>query len=246
MPFLFLSPSTQEYNPYITTENEEYWMNQLADFMTPYLESSGINVSRNDPNGTVGNSIRMSNAGNYDFHLALHSNASPPATAGHQTGIDLYYYPGSAQALRMANILVDNLRPIYPQPEKVRALSSTALVELRATRAPAVLAELGYHDNLQDALWIENNLTAIARALSTGVCEYFGLPILSPVPVRNAVVTTEGGNLNLRGGPSTSAPVIQKIPNHATVEVLGEYSGWYVVRYQSLVGYVQGNYLLFP
>ena len=35
MPFLFLSPSTQEYNPYITTGNEEYWMNELADRMMP-------------------------------------------------------------------------------------------------------------------------------------------------------------------------------------------------------------------
>ena len=49
----------------------------------------------------------------------------------------------------MANILADNLRPIYPQPEKVRTLATTSLVEVRATRAPAVLAELGYHDNPQ-------------------------------------------------------------------------------------------------
>ena len=64
MPFLFLSPSTQEYNPYVTSGNEEYWMNRLADRMVPYLEASGINVTRNDPNGTVGDSIRAYNAGN--------------------------------------------------------------------------------------------------------------------------------------------------------------------------------------
>ena len=45
MPFLFLSPSTQEYNPYVTSGNEEYWMNRLADRMVPYLEASGINVT---------------------------------------------------------------------------------------------------------------------------------------------------------------------------------------------------------
>ena len=37
MPFLFLSPSTQDFNPYVTTGNEQYWMNQLADRMEPYL-----------------------------------------------------------------------------------------------------------------------------------------------------------------------------------------------------------------
>ena len=30
MPFLFLSPSTQYFNPYITTGDERYWMNALA------------------------------------------------------------------------------------------------------------------------------------------------------------------------------------------------------------------------
>lgn len=245
MPFLFLSPSTQEYNPYITRGNEEYWMNLLADAMTPYLEASGINVSRNDPSGTVGKSIRMSNSGSYDFHLALHSNASAPENAGKQTGVDVYYYPQSQDGLRMANILVDALRQVYPEPNKVRALASTALVELRSTRAPAVLAELGYHDNLQDALWIENNLEAIARALAMGVTEYFGLPLLMPGAVRSATVQTDGGSLNLRGAPTTAAPVLQRIPDGAQVEVLSEYNGWYVVRYQDLIGYVQGNYLAF-
>lgn len=245
MPFLFLSPSTQEYNPYITTGNEEYWMNQLTDRMIPWLEASGVNISRNDPAGTVGTSIRLSNSGNYDFHLALHSNASAPDNAGQQTGIDIYYFPGSADGLRMANILVDNLRQVYPEPAKIRALPTTNLVELRRTRAPAVLAELGYHDNLQDAQWIENNLDPIARAISTAVTEYFGLPLLSPGQVRAAVVATDGSGLNLRNAPTVSSAVLQRIPNHASVEVLAEYNGWYVVRYNGLLGYTQGRYLTF-
>ena len=94
MPFLFLSPSTQAFNPYVNEGNEQLWMNALADEMEPLLRASGINVTRNDPNGSVGASIRLSNAGNYDFHLALHSNAAPPALAGRLLGVDLYYYPG--------------------------------------------------------------------------------------------------------------------------------------------------------
>ena len=53
MPFLFLSPSTQYFNPYITTGDERYWMNALADEMTPYLHASGITVTRNDPDGSA-------------------------------------------------------------------------------------------------------------------------------------------------------------------------------------------------
>ena len=154
MPFLFLSPSTQAGNPYVTEGNERLWMNRIADRMEPYLRASGINVTRNDPEGTVGTSIRASNAGNYDFHLALHSNAAPPQSAGTVRGIDLYYYPGSTDGLRMANILADNLREIYPLPQRVRPLASTSITEIRRVRAPSVLAELGYHDNRAEAEWI--------------------------------------------------------------------------------------------
>ena len=227
MPFLFLSPSTQEYNPYITGGSEEYWMNQLADRMVPYLQASGINVTRNDPDGTVGASIRASNAGNYDFHLALHSNAAPESLSGQLRGIDIYYYTPSLNGLRMASIIVDNLKEIYPLPG----------------RAPAVLAELGYHDNLEDAQWITNNLTAIARSLSLSVTEYFGLPLLSPRPAREGTVRLESGSLNLRGAPSISGSVLTSIPNGAAVSVLGSYNGWLSVNYDGLIGWVRSDFI---
>ncbi|MBR2080835.1 MAG: N-acetylmuramoyl-L-alanine amidase, partial [Oscillospiraceae bacterium] len=47
--------------------------------------------------------------------------------------------------------------------------------EVRRTAAPAVLAELGYHDNPEDAVWIEENLPAIAQAITRAVTRYFGI-----------------------------------------------------------------------
>ena len=37
MPRIFLSPSTQEFNLYLTEGSEEFWMNLIADAMEPYL-----------------------------------------------------------------------------------------------------------------------------------------------------------------------------------------------------------------
>lgn len=243
MPFLFLSPSTQEYNPYVTEGNEEYWMNQLADRMTPYLHASGINVTRNDPEGSAAQSIRQSNAGNYDFHLALHSNASPESLAGRQRGVDIYYYPTSEAGLRMANIIVDNLKPIYPDPERVRALSTTVIGEVRRTRAPSVLAELGYHDNVDDANWLTENLDEVAHALSLSVTEYFGGPFIAPSAPRQGTVTLTSGVLNLRGLPSLDAPVLTQMPNGAQLEILGQYNGWYSVHYDELYGWAMAQYI---
>ena len=131
MPFLFLSPSTQYFNPYVTTGDERYWMNALADEMMPYLHASGITVTRNDPDGSAAQSIRDSNASRQDFHLALHSNAAPQALAGQLRGVDFYYYPTSEAGLRMANILVDNMKTIYPLPDRVQARPSTIIGEVR-------------------------------------------------------------------------------------------------------------------
>lgn len=243
MPFLFLSPSTQDFNPYITTGNEQYWMNQLADRMEPYLHASGVNVTRNDPDGSAAQSIRQSNAGSYDFHLALHSNASPEALAGRQRGIDIYYFPTSEEGLRMANILVDVLKPIYPLPERVRALPSVLIGEVRRTRAPSVLAELGYHDNPDDANWLTGNLDAVAAALSEGVTEYFGLPFLTPVPARTGIVTLSSGSLNLRALPTTEAQILTQIPNGASVRILGTFDTWYSAEYDGLYGFAASRYL---
>ena len=243
MPFLFLSPSTQDFNPYVTTGNEQYWMNQLADRMEPYLFASGLNVTRNDPNGSAAQSIRASNAGTYDFHLALHSNASPEALAGRQRGVDIYYFPASEEGLRMANILVGNLKPIYPLPERVRALPTVLIGEVRRTKAPSVLAELGYHDNVEDADWLTGNLEEIAAALSEGVTEYFGLPFLTPSEPRTGIVTLSSGTLNLRSLPTTDAAVLAQLPNGATVTILGQFDEWYTVEYDGLHGFASSRYI---
>ncbi len=243
MPFLFLSPSTQSFNPYVTTENEQYWMNRLADEMVPYLHASGINVVRNDPTANAAASIRQSNAGEYDFHLALHSNASPEDRAGSRRGVEFYYAPGSEAGLRMANILADEIEEVYPLEDDVRVIPTTTIGEVRRTRAPSVLAELGYHDNVDDANWLTENLQQVARALSEGVAEYFDVPFITPQTPRAAQVRVNSGNLNIRERPSTDAPILTTAPNGASLQILGTDDGWSTVEYNGLYGFAASRYL---
>ena len=49
MPSVFLSPSTQEFNPYINGGNEEQYMNLIADAMVPYLLGFPASSSRAQP-----------------------------------------------------------------------------------------------------------------------------------------------------------------------------------------------------
>ena len=143
----------------------------------------------------------------------------------------------------MANILVDDLKPIYPLPERVRALPTVLIGEVRRTKAPSVLAELGYHDNVEDADWLTGNLEEIAAALSEGVTEYFGLPFLTPSEPRTGIVTLSSGTLNLRSLPTTDAAVLAQLPNGATVTILGQFDEWYTVEYDGLHGFASSRYI---
>ena len=181
MPNLFLSPSVQQYNPYINgLGSEEYYMNLIADAMEPYLYASGITSTRNNPDDTLSQAIALSNAGNYDFHLALHSNAAPANLSGQIQGPDIYYYSTSTEGKRAAEIFQENLKVIYPDPNLVNTIPNTTLGELRLVKAPSNLIELAYHDNLEDAMWIINNINVISRTLVLSLTEYFGIPFVDP------------------------------------------------------------------
>ena len=178
MPSVFLSPSTQEGNPYINGGTEEYYMNLVADAIEPYLRASGISFGRNSPTQTLSQAIARSNAGNYDLHLAIHSNAAGSANSGRVRGTDVYYYPTSVKGKRAADIMAENFKDIYPLPEKVKTVASSSLAELKRTKAPAVLIETAYHDNLADAEWIQENIGEIGRNLAMSTAQFLGVPFV--------------------------------------------------------------------
>lgn len=243
MPTIYLSPSTQENNLYVNGGTEEEWMNRLADAMVPYLVASGIQYVRNTPQMTAGSSIRASNQGDYDLHLALHSNASPEGSYGQTRGIIVFYYPGSSQGRQAAQIVAENLKAIYPLPNRVRAEATTTIGEVRRVRAPSVFIELGYHDNEDDATWIKNNLDSIARNIVLSLTEFFGIPFLTPVPPRNAVVDVSWGSLNIRSRPNITAPIIARAYDGARLVVINQYQNWYLVRFEGVVGYASQDFV---
>lgn len=244
MPIIYLSPSTQESNMYVNGGSEEEWMNRLADAMVPYLNASGIQYTRNTPDMTAASSIRASNAGSYDLHLALHSNASTPSNYGGTRGIIVFYYPGSTNGKRAAEIMTTNLKAIYPLPNRVRSEASTSIGEVRQPIAPSVFIELGYHDNEDDATWIKNHLDEAARAIVLALTEYFGIPFLTPNgSARQGVVDVDWGYLNIRSRPSTSAPIIAKAYDGARLTILNKWQGWYLVSFDGAEGYANSDFV---
>ncbi len=180
MPKVFLSPSLQEFNPYVDGGNEEYYMNLIADAMEPYLRASGIDFERNDPSQTLSQAIAQSNRSNSDLHFAIHSNAAGENNKGEVRGVEFYYYPTSNSGERFAEILKDNYEDIYPLKDRIKTIDTTTLAEVRRTNTPAVLAEVAYHDNVSDANFIRENIDNIARNFVRSIAEYFDVPFVDP------------------------------------------------------------------
>jgi len=218
-------------------------MNLLADAMIPYLDANGIQYTRNTPQMTAASSIRQANQGSYDLYLALHSNGAAPQNYGQVRGVIAFYYPTSQVGREAADIFVKNLKIVYPLPELVRSQSTTTLGEVRLSRAPAVLLELGYHDNVEDARWVENNMSGIAQNLVLSLTELFGLPFIWPMDPQMGRVDINYGTLNLRAKPSQDAAVIANMPDGASVTIYGRWQGWYVVHYGNQVGFAAARFI---
>ena len=244
MPRIYLSPSTQDWNQYVTgSGSEEQNMNLLADELVPYLRSNAIQYRRNRPDMTAGSSIREANQGYYDLYLALHSNASGEGSYGKGRGIIAFYDPGSRQGKRAAELIAEELRKIYPLPARVATRSTTSLGEVRLTRFPAVLAEIGYHDNVQDAHWLEGHWADIAQQLGRALTRFFGLPFIAPIQPVPGRVSVGYGTLNLRSSPSPTGTVLQNLPNGTEVVVFGSWQGWYTVQTGEQWGYAAAAYI---
>jgi N-acetylmuramoyl-L-alanine amidase len=179
MPKVYLSPSNQN-DEFIIGGSEEYYMNKIADAMVPYLRGSGIEVTRSEPGKDLSMAIEESNAGNYDLHIGLGSISSPYFSTGSQQGPIVLYYNDNNKGKQAAEVIADNFKSIYPRPNLVATSSNQTLSELKDTKAPSVLVEVGYHNNTLDAYWIRDNIDAIGRIIALGVSQYFGIPFVKP------------------------------------------------------------------
>lgn len=219
-------------------------MNLLADYLTPYLYSNGISFKRNSPEMTARENIEDSNSNAYDFHLALHSNAAPKGEEGTRQGVEIYYFPKSAKGFKMAELLKKNFAKIYPDKDNIKLIPTTSLGEVDRTRTPAVLIEVAYHDNIEDAVWIEENLPLIAKEIGLSVAEYFSIPFAEPAAPVSAKVKTEYNNLNLRDLPNLESKIFTSMPNGSHVTILGLKDGWARLIYDGILGFAFDKYLI--
>ena len=246
MSTVFLSPSLQESNPYITGNGSEAdFMRRLSDAMIPDLLRLGIPFSTTQKGDTLTDAIGKSNDYRPTLHVALHSNAAPDAYTGQFQGPEIYYYRQSAGGRRAAQSIAEYLSQIYPYAGTVQLIpTDDELAELTRTRAPAVFVEVAYHDNPQDAAWIEGNIPAIADAIVHGIADYFAVPYAPDASIPVGRVRLSYGTLNVRSAPSENARVVDSLQNGDFVLVLQKLPGWFFIRTgDGTSGYASAQYV---
>ncbi|MCL2570170.1 MAG: N-acetylmuramoyl-L-alanine amidase [Firmicutes bacterium] len=253
MARIYLAPSLQPWNQSVLGVSEQFLMNLIADACEPLLRLNGISFQRNRIGMTLSQYIAEANAGAFDIYVAIHSNAAP--VAGTARGSRHYFFATSTEGQRLAENMVTEFKKIYHDPSRVVTVPNTTLLELRATKMPAVSVETAFHDNPIDAEWIRDNIQNIAQAIVRGIVTYFGRHYIEPCThgttsammhkctrFRWARVCTGGAGLNIRNGPD--GDVIFSVPDRTQLIIIGPTrNGWVPVRFNMREGFASAQFI---
>ncbi len=135
-------------------------------------------TSRTSPEQSLGYSntsslaerVRLANTWPADYFISIHCNASDnPALNGTECYVYENYTQSYYLAERILTAIVDRLGT-YNNGVRI----NPSLYVLRRTNMPAVLVELGYITNYEDAQKLKNRQYDFAYAIYQGLLNYFG------------------------------------------------------------------------
>lgn len=135
-------------------------------------------VSRPYPNTVLGTNnstslaerVRMANEWPANYFISIHCNSNPnPAV----NGTEIYIYQYFTQANWLAEQVMGGIVDMVGTKNNGIRVNQSLYV-LRRTTMPAILVELGYLTNYEDAQKLRNNQYQFAYGIYLGLLRYFG------------------------------------------------------------------------
>ena len=136
-----------------------------------------VRLSRTSPDEILGTSnatslaarVQAANDWPADYFISIHCNANEnPAV----NGTEVYVYRENTQAYWLAQHVLNGIvQRTGTRNNGVRV--RPGLYVLRRTKMPAILVELAYLTNAQDALRLETDPFGFAQGIMNGILEYF-------------------------------------------------------------------------
>lgn len=138
-----------------------------ADLAAGYLTAAGVEVVGNIQSDSLGEICEAANESGADIFVSIHCNAFN----GTANGTEVEVYPESTAGASLGSCI---------QRQIVESLGTTDrglkerpnLYVLKHTDMPAVLVELAFIDNEEDAALLRNNQDDFARAVARGITDY--------------------------------------------------------------------------
>jgi N-acetylmuramoyl-L-alanine amidase len=168
---IYLSPSVQDHNLYVTGQTEEQVMNKVCDVVQREL-TGYFTIYRNNPAMDLAAIIKDSNkkVGKGGLHLAIHSNA------GGGRGCVAFAYAPNTQSDFFAHCVYNQVAALTPTTDR-GIQYRPSLAEVGQTKATACLVEVAFHDSKEDAKFILENIEKIGIAIANGIKAYCKIPL---------------------------------------------------------------------
>ena len=160
---------------------EENITYQVGIYLANLLQADprfAVRLSRPTPDTVLGTTnatslaerVRLANSWPAHYFISIHANANVnPAI----NGAEIYIYQYNTQANWLAQRVLNQIvRQTGLRDNGIRLNQS--LFILRRTQMPAILVEMGYLTNVNDAAIIRDNQWRIAYAIYRGLLDYFG------------------------------------------------------------------------
>ena len=136
-------------------------------------------LSRPTPTTQIGTSnstslrlrVQDANAWGADYFISLHTNAAESSAA---TGVEGFAFSRPSSAFELGVDILDNLSNVTGIRNRGMQVR-TNLYVLRKTAMPAVLIELGFITNPNDAFLMRDNPALFAQGIYQGILEYTGV-----------------------------------------------------------------------
>ena len=143
----------------------------VADLVEKHLLAAGVEVVGNLQSDSLEEVVDVSNESEADLFISIHCNACN----GNARGTEVWYYHRSANGELLAdcirNQIVDALGTV-DRGSKGAKPGVNGLYVLSNTGATAVLVELAFIDNEDDAQLLCDRQDDFARAIARGVTDY--------------------------------------------------------------------------
>ena len=185
MPKIYIDQGHNPVNPNAGAEGngfrEQDLVQRIGILTANSLQANGfdVRVSRPTPDTQLGTSnatslaarVNDANSWGADLFVSLHTNASELSSVSGTEGL---VFRRGGEAERAAEDMVRQIS--YATGLKDRGVTvRTNLYVLRRTRMPAVLLELGFITNQNDADLMAYNPGLFAAGITNGILEYYGM-----------------------------------------------------------------------